>query len=82
MLRCRCNCTVPLPPPISNSGIVRTKGQTSVAAVERAARSFVSRYSTLEPTSGKKAVYKAVVLLFPDVPLSRASKCIDQVQAR
>ena len=62
--------------------VVRTGGNpTSVEQVEDAAKQFLVRYSQLEPTQGRLQVYKAVLLIFPDVSLARASECIDQVQA-
>lgn len=62
--------------------VVRTGGKpTTVKEVEGAAKQFLTRYSQLEPRQGRMEVYKAVLLIFPDVSLSRASECIDQVQA-
>eukprot|EP01084_Bolivina_argentea_P051028 93864_1 len=50
--------------------------------VENVARSFVERFHTLEPTKGRKAAYKAVVLIFPDIDLSDAHDIIDKVQLK
>jgi len=61
-------------------GLVRTDGPTSKHLVERAARSFLTRYASLAPTDPKTEVFKAVVLLFPDVPIDKASDVIDAVQ--
>lgn len=51
-------------------------------AVEKVARSFVDRFHSLEPKTGKKAAYKAVVLIFPDIPLCDAHNIIDKVQLK
>jgi hypothetical protein len=61
---------------------VRTTGDTTPQQVERVAKTFVTRYNTLEPRSGKLEVYKAVLLIFPNVPIQHAKQCIDDVQAK
>ena len=43
---------------------------------------FGSAAQALEPTVGRLATYKAVILIFPDVPLDRAHHCIDLVQQK
>ena len=50
--------------------------------VESITRSFVTRFGKLEPTSGRKVAYKAVVLVFPDVTLEMAPDVIDNVQLK
>ena len=62
--------------------ICRTDGETTQSYVEAVARHFLNRYRVLEPTSGKMEVYKAVLLIFPNVSLDRAHEVIDQVQAK
>ena len=62
--------------------VIRTPGMTTPkATIEAAARSFITRFGELEPKEGRRAPYKAVVLLFPDVPVHRAPELIDAVQA-
>ena len=50
--------------------------------VKSITRSFVTRFGKLEPTSGRKVAYKAVVLVFPDVTLEMAPDVIDNVQLK
>ena len=35
-----------------------------------------------EPRTGRLEVYKAVLLIFPSVPINAAKECIDEVQAK
>jgi hypothetical protein len=42
---------------------------------------FIDVFERLEPTSGPQAVFKALLLLFPDVPLESAPMLIDGTQA-
>ena len=35
-----------------------------------------------EPRTGRLEVYKAVLLIFPNVPINAAKECIDEVQAK
>jgi hypothetical protein len=56
------------------------RGETTAEQVRQVARSFIERFFELEPRSGKLAVYKAVLLIFPDVPIERAHEIIDAVQ--
>merc|ERR1719419_1206385 len=58
------------------------KRTTTFEEVEEVARSFVERFHSLEPRTGKKAAYKAVVLIFPDIPLAKAPEIIDRVQLK
>ena len=61
----------------------KSKGTTTTfEEVEDVARSFVDRFHSLEPMTGKKAAYKAVVLIFPDIPPSAAPAIIDRVQLK
>ena len=63
--------------------VVRTDGlstRDTIAKVRSSAKSFVSRFHKLEPTTGKKTAYKAVVLVFPDVHIDKAPQVIDDVQ--
>ena len=60
-----------------------SKGSTTTfEEVENVARSFVDRFHSLEPKTGRKAAYKAVVLIFPDIPPSKAPAIIDKVQLK
>ena len=58
------------------------KNKTTFEEVEKIARSFVNRFHSLEPKTGRKAAYKAVVLVFPDIALSDAHDIIDKVQLK
>lgn len=64
--------------------VIKTGKKTSqaIAKVKACARQFVTRFHELEPQKGRKAAYKAVVLIFPDVPLHKAPKVIDDVQSK
>lgn len=62
-------------------GTVRTGGTpTPPRYIRSVVRQFLTRFSTLEPTDDKTSVYKAVLLIFPDVPQHAAAECIDSVQ--
>ena len=41
---------------------------------------LLRRFDELEPRTGRAAAYKAVVMIFPQVPLSHAPRLIDGVQ--
>jgi hypothetical protein len=43
-------------------------------------KGFIRRFEATEPQRGPTAVYKALLLLFPDVPLSAAPEVIDGTQ--
>eukprot|EP00040_Diaphanoeca_grandis_P015736 m.80636 g.80636 ORF g.80636 m.80636 type:complete len:577 (-) comp25331_c0_seq1:60-1790(-) len=60
--------------------ICRTDGATTRNYVDEVARHFLKRFAELEPLSGKLEVYKAILIIFPDVELSQAHAIIDKVQ--
>ena len=60
--------------------VVTTVGRTPQAVIERTARAMLRRFDELEPRTGRAAAYKAVVMIFPQVPLSHAPRLIDGVQ--
>ena len=64
---------------VVRTGHLESRGEV-IARVKACARSFVTRFHELEPTTGRKVAYKAVVLVFPDVPLRDAHEVIDNVQ--
>jgi len=51
------------------------------AAMRELVRGFLPIFESLAPISGSTAVYKALLLLFPDVPLADAPRLIDGTQA-
>jgi hypothetical protein len=57
------------------------RGATTAEQVRQVTRRFSERFFQLEPMAGKLAIYKAVFLIFPDVPIGQAHEVIDAVQA-
>lgn len=50
--------------------------------VEKIVLEFLNRFAALKPVGGRIEIYKAILMIFPGVPLSRASEIIDAVQAK
>ncbi len=50
------------------------------AGIQKVALSMLERFKQLEPTTGVKAQYKAIILIFPDVSLNDAPDVIDGTQ--
>lgn len=63
-------------------GIVHTNDKTTASELEEIMKCLVERFAQLEPRSGRLLQYKAVVITFPDIPLSRAVELVDGVQYR
>ena len=61
--------------------VVRTGPDVQAIDVAAIVEPFAERFGTLEPTAGALTSYKAVLLVFPDIPLARAPALIDGVQA-
>jgi len=60
--------------------IIRGGSDPSPAQMQELVRGFIPIFEALEPTSGPTTVFKAVMLLFPDVPLEAAPEVIDGTQ--
>jgi hypothetical protein len=59
----------------------RRDGSLSVAAMASFVQSFLPVFEALQPCEGKKAQFKALMLIFPEIPAEEAPVYIDQVQA-
>uniref|UniRef100_A0A7S4KJ32 DUF6875 domain-containing protein n=1 Tax=Prymnesium polylepis TaxID=72548 RepID=A0A7S4KJ32_9EUKA len=62
-------------------GVVPTGAAPSADEMVQIVRGFLPIYEGLTPSSGPTAVFKAVVLLFPHIPLASAPQLIDGTQA-
>jgi len=62
-------------------GVVPTGAAPDPQQLRRLVADFIPLFEALEPTSGPTAVFKAIVLLFPDIPLHAAPQLIDGTQA-
>jgi len=61
--------------------VIRSGAAPSMAEMSELVSGFIDVFERLEPTSGPQAVFKALLLLFPDVPLESAPMLIDGTQA-
>ena len=61
--------------------VIRSGAAPSMAQMSELVRGFIEVFEHLEPRSGPQAVFKALLLLFPDVPLESAPMLIDGTQA-
>src|SRR5262249_535307 len=57
------------------------RGDLTAADVSGIASQYADWFVDLEPRAGDAAQYKTILLLFPDVPASRAQDLIDHTQA-
>jgi hypothetical protein len=62
-------------------GIVRSHG-LSAAQIEEMVKGYRDYFLTMEPSQGDLAVYKAILLVFPDVEAEEAPELIDGVQQK
>jgi peroxiredoxin len=61
--------------------VIRSGPMPLDAEMRALVRGFIPIFENLPPRDGPTAVYKALLLLFPDVPLSHANRVIDGTQA-
>ena len=66
---------------ITYLAVVRTGPAVQASDVVAVVQPFAQRFGTLPPVAGALASFKAVVLVFPDIPLAEAPALIDGVQA-
>jgi hypothetical protein len=50
------------------------------AQMKTLVRGYTETFTTLEPSTGPKALFKTIVLMFPTIPLARTTALIDRVQ--
>jgi len=62
------------------AAVLRCGPRPSAEAMHALVRGFIPRFERLEPHTGPTLVFKAIVLLFPDVPLENAAEVIDGTQ--
>jgi len=62
-------------------GLIPTGTSPSASSMRELVRGFIPIFEALEPQKGPTAVFKAVLLLFPQIPLERAAELIDGTQA-
>eukprot|EP00128_Syssomonas_multiformis_P014837 Colp12_sorted_trinity150504_noHs@1235 len=60
--------------------VVNTGPGTTRRSLVKFVRSYLTRFQEIEPRTGKDAVYKAVILVFPDIAVEDAFEYIDGVQ--
>ena len=63
-------------------GMVRTPAHCPPANIEAVVVAASAQFTKLQPVAGRMAVYKAIILIFPDVPLEEAELLIDGVQRK
>ena len=56
------------------------RGVDQKEQVKKVIQSSLKKFSQLEPSAGKEAMYKSCVIVFPDMNLANAPDCIDGVQ--
>ena len=61
-------------------GVVNSGAHPAPEAMQQLVRGFIPVFEGLHPTGGPTAVFKAILLLFPDVPLDAAREVIDGTQ--
>ena len=61
-------------------GVVSSGAHPAPEAMQQLVRGFIPIFEGLHPTGGPTAVFKAILLLFPDVPLDAAREVIDGTQ--
>mmetsp|Transcript_34653 Transcript_34653/g.75895 ORF Transcript_34653/g.75895 Transcript_34653/m.75895 type:complete len:569 (+) Transcript_34653:38-1744(+) len=62
-------------------GIAPTPPDVTIDMMANLVRALVKKFNKLPPTEGNKKFYRAAIVVFPDVPLSRALELIDGTQA-
>lgn len=60
--------------------VIRTGKDTSRASILQQVKKVLPIFHELEPKSGRTIIYKAIIMVFPDVRLEDANEFIDQVQ--
>ena len=63
-------------------GQITKKQAQSVSEIQAIVKSMIPTFLAIEPSSGPKAPFKAIILVFPDVGDYDASEYIDGVQRR
>merc|ERR1719152_158023 len=61
-------------------GLVPTGAAPDPRLMRKLVADFIPLFEAMEPITGPQTVFKAIVLLFPDIPLSAASDLIDGTQ--
>ena len=59
--------------------VVKTDKENSKEKMKEIMMESLSKFEQLEPINGKSKIYKAVVMVFPDITISDAHELIDQV---
>lgn len=62
-------------------GVVRTKG-LQLSDIEALVRQYRDEFLVLEPCRGELAMYKAIMLIFPDLEAEADACLVDQIQQR
>eukprot|EP00164_Ancoracysta_twista_P009874 GFYU01014727.1.p1 GENE.GFYU01014727.1~~GFYU01014727.1.p1 ORF type:complete len:553 (+),score=139.37 GFYU01014727.1:298-1956(+) len=63
-------------------GLVHTDDNVSEMFMRKTVENCLRQFESLPPLSGAKAIYKAIIIIFPDIPISKAKVLIDGVQRK